>query len=138
MKPREVFLSHASLDRRSAERLVRLLEAHRIKVWYSKTKIKGAQAWHDEIGRALSRCDWLVVLLTPDAVRSEWVKREVTHALIDKRYRQRIVPLLMKSCSHKKLSWTLAGMQMIDFRRNFRQGAGELLKVWNIKHEAGT
>jgi len=134
MKPREVFLSHASADRVVAERLVACLERHRIKVWYSKKSLKGAQAWHDEIGRALARCDWLVVLLTPAAVRSEWVKREVTHALIEKRYRQRIIPVLVRPCKHKRLSWTLSSMQMVDLRRNFEIGASSLLQVWNVRY----
>lgn len=60
-----------------AEKVVRGLEDHGVKVWYSKTNLKGAQAWHDEIGKALARCDWFVVVLTPSAVRSEWVKREL-------------------------------------------------------------
>jgi TIR domain len=131
MKPREVFLSHASADRRTAERIVAELRRCGIKVWYSRTNLRGAQAWHDEIGKALGRCDWLVVILTPAAVRSEWVRREVTYALIQKRYRERIVPLLVKPCRHRRLSWTLAGLQMVSFRRSFRVGVADLLKVWS-------
>ena len=133
MKPREVFLSHASADRVLAEKIVRSLEAHGIRVWYSKKNLKGAQAWHDEIGRALARCDWLIVLLTPAAVRSTWVKHEVTYALIEKRYKQRIVPVLARACRHRRLSWTLASMQMIDFRRNFDGGVKNLLRIWNMR-----
>jgi hypothetical protein len=133
MKLREVFLSHASADRRFAERVMTSLRAHGIKVWYSKANLRGAQTWHDEIGKALRRCDWLVVLLTPAATDSEWVKREVTFALIEKRYRQRIVPVLVKKCRHQKISWTLGGMQMVDFRSDFRNGLDDLLAVWNIR-----
>ena len=133
MKPREVFLSHASADRRAVQKIVASLKDHGVSVWYSQTSLKGAQAWHDEIGKALARCDWLVVVLTPAAVRSDWVKHEVTFALIEKRYRQRIVPLLIKKCQHQKLSWTLAGMQMVDFRSNFRTGLRNLLRVWDIE-----
>lgn len=133
MKPREVFFSHASADRRRVERIISRLREHRIKVWYSKSHLRGAQAWQEEIGAALARCDWLVVVLTPAAVKSEWVRREVAYALMEPRYRRRIVPILMKSCRHKKISWTLAAMQMVDFRKSFEAGLRELLKVWNIK-----
>lgn len=133
MKPREVFLSHASADRRSVDKIIASLKHHRVPVWYSKTHLKGAEEWHDEIGKALARCDWLVVVLSPSAVKSEWVKREVTFALIEKRYRKRIIPILLKTCRHKKLSWTLSGMQMIDYRKDFKAGLRDLLRVWNIK-----
>jgi hypothetical protein len=133
MRPREVFLSHASADRRLADRVISSLRGYGIKVWYSKTSLRGAQAWHDEIGKALKRCDWLVVLLTPAATKSEWVKREVTYALIEKRYRNRIIPALVRNCRHQKLSWTLAGMQMVDFRNGFQAGVAGLLAAWHIR-----
>ena len=49
MRPKEIFLSHASADRRAANRLVARLRKAGFKVWYSKTHLKGAQQWHDEI-----------------------------------------------------------------------------------------
>jgi hypothetical protein len=133
MKPREVFLSHASADRRFAERVISSLRRHKIKVWYSKTSLRGAQEWHDEIGKALARCDWLVVLLTPAATRSLWVKREVTHALMEKRYQRRIIPVLVRSCKHEKISWILKQLQMVDFRTDFEQGLIDLLAAWKIQ-----
>ena len=51
-KPAEVFLSHASHDRKMVDRLVETLRAHHVPVWYSQTNLVGAQQWHDEIGRA--------------------------------------------------------------------------------------
>jgi hypothetical protein len=36
-----------------------------------------AQQWHDEIGAALRRCDWFVLVLSPHTVESIWVKREL-------------------------------------------------------------
>jgi hypothetical protein len=67
---REAFLSHASQDHVSARRLRELLVAHDVPVWFSPHHIRGAQQWHDEIGEALARCGWFMVLLTPHAVKS--------------------------------------------------------------------
>lgn len=79
--PREVFLSHASSNRKVAEQIAAAIRSHGIRVWYSATNIIGAQQWHDEIGEALERCDWFVILLSPASVRSLWVKRELLYAL---------------------------------------------------------
>jgi len=72
LKPRKgVFLSHSTKDRKFALSLARTLKGHRIPYWYSATHIAIARQWHDEIGKALKRCDWFLVVLTPDAVKSE-------------------------------------------------------------------
>jgi hypothetical protein len=103
-----------------------------LNVFYSRKSIRGAQQWHDEIGKALERCNWFLIVLTPAAVSSEWVKRELVYALQAKRYRRRIAPLLFKSCKIDKLSWTLSGFQHIDFRKSFDEGLSELLTLWKI------
>jgi hypothetical protein len=82
---REVFLSHASQDHAKARRLRDLLVAHSVPVWFSPHHIRGAQQWQDEIGEALAPCGWFMVMLTPYAVKSMWVKRELSYALIEKR-----------------------------------------------------
>jgi hypothetical protein len=131
MKPREVFFSHASPDRKTADKIAATLRAAGIKVWYSKTHLKGAQQWHAEIGVALRRCDWFLLLLTPAAVKSRWVERELIYALRHDRYHDHIAPLLCKTCDHEQLSWTLGGIQMIDLRDNLASGLKNLLELWH-------
>jgi hypothetical protein len=63
--PQEIFLSHSSLDNQFASDLAAVIRRHGIPVWYSRTNILGAQQWQDEIGAALQRCDWFVVILSP-------------------------------------------------------------------------
>jgi hypothetical protein len=127
---RQVFLSHASHDHAQARRLKDFLVAHRVPVWFSPHHIRGAQQWQDEIGAALSRCGWFIVLLTPHAVRSMWVKRELQYALSEKRYENRIVPVLLKQCDYRALSWTLAQLQIIDFTGDYDRACAKLLRVW--------
>lgn len=133
--PREVFLSHSSRDRTNANEIAEALRRHRIPVWYSQTNIVGAQQWHDEIGRALERCDWFLLLLSTHAVKSKWVKREIIYALNDERYDGRIVPLLLQPCNCQLLSWTLSGLQMVDFTRDFHAACRSLLRIWGIGYD---
>jgi hypothetical protein len=128
---REVFLSHASQDHAKACRLRSLLVSHGVPVWFSPHHIKGAEQWQDEIGEALARCDWFMVLLTPAAVKSMWVKRELCEALIETRYQKRIIPLLFKKCDHRALHWTLRQFQIIDFTKDYWQACEQLLRVWD-------
>ncbi len=130
--PDEVFLSHSSADRAFTARLAGVIRKHGVPVWYSDTNILGARQWHDEIGAALHRCDWLVVVLTPEAVASRWVKRELLFALQQERFDDRIAPIRYRSCNHEELSWTLASLQMVDFREDFDLGCRDLLRIWGI------
>ena len=130
--PQEIFLSHSDRDRGFVVRRAETLRRHGIPVWYSRTDIVGAQQWHDEIGSALRRCDWFVLVLSPSAVNSTWVKRELIFALQQNRLDDRIVPLMFESCDYTTLSWTLPSMQIIDYTRDFEQGARDLLRVWGV------
>ncbi len=87
MLPTEVFVSHSSQDAELASRIVDLVRARGIPAFYSPHNILGAQQWHDEIGNALARCDWFLLLLSPDSVASKWVKRELMYALRSDNYR---------------------------------------------------
>ena len=81
MQPKEVFLSHSNKDRKFASELVNVLRSHGIPVWYSRENIVGGQEWIDEIGTALNRCDWFIIILSPNSIKSMWVKRELNYAL---------------------------------------------------------
>src|SRR5437899_12297733 len=95
--PREVFLSHSTGNRGFVAKLADDLRRHGIPVWFSETNIVGAQQWHDEIGRALARCDWFAVVLSKNSVKSAWVKRELVYALNDRRYEGIIIRILYRS-----------------------------------------
>ena len=135
MLPTEVFLSHSDQDRQFATDLAEMMRYHGIPVWYSRTNILGAQQWHDEIGAALRRCDWFVLVLSPRSVRSIWVKREFLFALQQNRFVNKIVPILYESCNWEQFSWTLSSFQMVDFTGTFEQGCHDLLRVWGLGYK---
>ena len=132
---RKVFISHSAQDRAFVVRLTRALQRHGVRYWYSAQHIKAAQEWHDAIGRALEECNWFVVVLTPAAVRSIWVKRELAFVLRQRRYNERIIPVLLKSCEFQNLSWTLEEFEFIDFTNDFGKACRQLLRIWGIKYQ---
>lgn len=134
-QPNEVFLSHSNRNRVFATKLANVIRSHGVPVWYSQTNIVGAQQWHDEIGRALKRCDWFAVLLSPSSVKSRWVKHELVYALNDPRYEGHIVPILYRSCDPTELSWTLQAFQTVDLTRTYSDGCRDLLRVWGLAYK---
>lgn len=133
--PNEVFLSHSSLDRQFANDLAAVMGRHGIPVWYSQINILGAQQWQDEIGAALQRCDWFVIILSPQSVDSMWVKRELAYALQQNRFENKIIPLIYQPADYDRLSWTLSLFQKTDFTRTFDEGCVDLLRVWGIGYQ---
>jgi hypothetical protein len=131
MPPREAFLSHSSVDRAMAEQIAETLRLHGVPTFYSPKNIVGHQQWQDEILQALQRCDWFLVLLSPEAMRSMWVKRETAFALSERRYNDTIVPLNYRDCDLGPLEW-LKLYQFVDFRTDFSHGARELLRAWGL------
>lgn len=132
--PVEVFLSHSSKDKRFLKRLAAILRSQDIRVWFSEHGIRGAAQWHDEIGAALARCDWMIVVLSPAAIASRWVKREVTHAIEEPRFDGRIIPVRISVCAAKDLSWVLPQIQTIDFIGQFDDACRELFDIWGISY----
>lgn len=130
--PQEAFLSHSSQDHEFATRLADELGRHGVPVWYSRTNLLGAEQWHDEIGLALNRCDWFLIVLSPHSVDSMWVKRELVFALQQERFVYRIVPVLLQPCGVERLSWTLSALQFVDFQQSFDDGCRALLRVWGM------
>lgn len=133
--PHEVFLSHSSQDRDFVDELANELTRHYIPFWYSRTDILGHQQWHDEIGLALRRCDWFVIVLSPESIKSEWVKSELMYAFRHNILRKRVVQILYRDCDPEDLSWKLPEFQMIDFRKSLPDGYRNLFRVWRIGYK---
>ncbi|MBN3940053.1 MAG: toll/interleukin-1 receptor domain-containing protein [Nostoc sp.] len=135
MIPSEAFLSHSSQDQEFVSKLAEVLRHHGIPVWYSKTNILGAQQWHDEIGNALKRCDWFLVVLSPNSVDSMWVKRELIFALQQNRFENKIIPIVYQDCDYEQLSWVLSSFQMINFQEAFEDGCRDILRIWGVGYQ---
>ena len=138
MRPTEVFLSHSDRDRATAQRLSDVLIGHGVTVWFSRESILSGQRWHDEIGAALERCDWFLLLVSSHAVASKWVRRELNFALDSERYRnpetneERIIPVQCGDCDIGQLSWTLPQLQIVDIASDFPNGVRAILRRWGI------
>jgi len=135
MIPKELFLSHSSKNLKAASSLAEVIRVHGVPVWYSTTNIRGAQRWHDEIGRALRRCDWFLLLLSKAAVTSKWVKHELTYALNHSQYEDHILPVMIEQCDYEKLSWTLDEFQMIFLKQDEEKALTELLATWGLGYD---
>jgi WD40 repeat protein len=79
-EPRTAFISYTRQGgAATAERVRHLLATNDIKPWQDRTHIRGGEDFWQQIERAIRRCSYLVMVLTPDAfgeerhvLRREW------------------------------------------------------------------
>ena len=80
IEPR-VFLSYARSDGEPfATQLRQRLEAERIPLWQDRVGLEGGKDWWLQITEALDKVEFLVLVMTPAAMRSETVRREWRYA----------------------------------------------------------
>jgi hypothetical protein len=132
MIPKEVFLSHSSRNKRVATAVAETLRHHGVPVWFSPSNIVSAQQWQEEIGNALRRCDWFIVLLSNASVSSKWVKLELGYALNHSQYDDHILPVTIERCDYERLSWTLGVFQMADLNNDKEEAYTQILRTWGV------
>jgi conflict system STAND superfamily ATPase/TIR domain-containing protein len=86
----DVFISYASPDLTVAEGVLHRLHAAGIRGWLAPERIGAGDAFPETIQSALDASRVVVLILSSHAVRSPWVRREITDAISSQRP---IVPL---------------------------------------------
>lgn len=84
--------------------------------WYSADSIRPADLWERSILSGLESCDWFLVVMSPHAVSSKWVRLE-THWATE-HLEGRILPLMLVRCDPWKLHMKLGNVQYVDFERS--------------------
>jgi hypothetical protein len=76
-------------------------------------------------------------VLSPAAVRSRGIKRELLFALYDRRFEDRIVPVVYRDGRWARPSWTLDAIQSVDFPKGFEAGWEGLSRLWALPAPGG-
>jgi hypothetical protein len=132
-EPARVFVSYASQDRPFAERLVNDLKAVGAEVWWDVTGIDEGD-FHGKINQALLQCQWLVLVLTPNAVASKWVSLEVNAAIHrrEKGLMRGVLPVLASPVAHDSIPPVWDNLHRYDAVRDYPGEVARLIRTLNI------
>ncbi len=120
----QVFISYSRKDVSFAEQLVVDLEKAGLEVWRDVSSLGGGARWRKEIETAIRTSPIFIVVLSPDAVESEWVEREFLFA---SNLRRKIVPVMCRPC---ELPLNYLDLNYIDMQdKNYQRGFTALLKA---------
>ena len=113
----KVFISHSYTDDPFVRKVAAGLEKVGLEVWDATREILPGDNWADKVARALEESEAMVVLLTPDALRSNWVSWEIQYALGEQSYRNRLISVIvgdLEELPEENVPWILRRLQMID------------------------
>ena len=78
--PKDIFISYSRRDQEFVSRLASDLNAHVAFVWFDRSSIQPGEKWHDEIMEGIQECKAFILVLSPDAMASKYVREEMEMA----------------------------------------------------------
>lgn len=77
----KVFISHTKDDKDFARRLANDIESFGIPVWFDEREIQLGDSILERIEQGIIESKWMIVILSPQSIKSEWVNRELRSGL---------------------------------------------------------
>ena len=74
------FISYSTKDQEFAERLYADLQANNVRCWFAPHDIQGGKKIHEQIDEAIRLHDKLLLILSPESIKSTWVETEISKA----------------------------------------------------------
>jgi hypothetical protein len=90
----KLFFNYARRDAEFVRKLSNDLNILGFTFWVDTVQISGGEAWIDEITKAIQECSAMITVISPDAITSKWVQRELALAM---NHDKPIIPVINRS-----------------------------------------
>ena len=123
------FVSYSHKDSKFVDKLIIDLVKADIEIWIDRWEIKVGDSIIEKIETGIKDNDYLIVVLSPNSVSSDWVKRELNSALVKKLNERniKILPVLIEECVVPLL---INDIQRADFIKDYGEALLELLNAF--------
>lgn len=129
---RYCFISYSSKDRKFVERLATDLSGNNLDIFFDKWEIKVGDSIVEKINSGLKKMTELVIVLSKESVKSNWVKKELSTAVMKKLKNKsiRILPVLIEKCDIPSI---INDLQFADFTDAYETGLISLTDSLGVK-----
>ena len=123
-----IFLCYSSADRDVARQIALALGRHRVEVWWDQARLEVGSELDEVLREAIGTSQWFGLLMSRNALESEWVARELAEATSreSKTGSRIILPILIEECNPPR---SLVNRAHADFRSSFTEGLEKLLEA---------
>jgi hypothetical protein len=119
-----VFLSHSHKDNAWCDGFVAELKHYGLDVWYDREGLYVGAQWVQTLEKELQERDIYLIVVTPDAWTSQWVRDELSLALGQRKH------ILGVLCKPTRVSGFLTNYQLLDvIRLTARQAAQKVTQA---------
>jgi TIR domain len=116
----QVFLSYATSDRNTAQKIADELRGSGFRVWDPEREILPGADWTAEVKGALDKSEAFVVFISPQAMESHYLSYEIAYVLGEKRFRGRLIPVVIRPT--KRAPWILESLQPVRYESPSKTG----------------
>src|SRR5262249_46402496 len=110
-KPMNLVISYSRTDTDFVDKLVADLTTLDFAVWVDRRNLEAGQIWDARIREAIVACYVMLVVVSPDALESKYVRKEYLFAL---KHHKAVIPL--RYFPTRFLPSELARLQWVNFR----------------------
>jgi hypothetical protein len=130
-----VFVSHhhSSQEDTFTAHLVTDLQAAGADVWVDTERVPSGDFLR-KINEGLAGRQWLVLVMTPDALRSTWVQQEVNAALYQVNFSRMlgVIPFMAQACDERDIPPLWAHLHRYDATRDYASALAGLLHALSL------
>lgn len=131
----KTFISHSHKDAAFAAKLAKDLELRGLEVFYAGWSLRPGDSLIQKIADGITSSGALIVVLSPNSVKSRWVKMELSLAFSDECARRHIsvIPVLLETCEFPSMFQFLGSTVYADFRRDYVRALKRLLVTLGVR-----
>jgi hypothetical protein len=124
---KRVFISYSHADSAFVKRLADDLKKAGLDIWLDELEIKVGESILERVTAGIHESAYLIVVLSPQSVRSKWVRFELGSAkmrTLSGSRRIAILPVLRADC---RIPQMISDLKWADFRTNYDTGLTQVL-----------
>src|SRR2546425_11658911 len=111
----KVYISYDSSDLNVVREIATALSKAKHEVWLDYERVAPGDNFAEKLARGLKQSDAIITVISPEAMKSKFVRADIEYALTTPKLEGRLIPVMVKPT--KDVPWILQEINLIDVTR---------------------